>query len=108
MIEFDNCLRWCLKLQIRSNIQYFINNLFWYVCSGFKDLFDWKHFIETLKDDIQVVETLPPAYAEIEPFSKTPISWSKVNIKVYYFNLCLINWFIVFLWKASNPYDVFR
>ncbi|KAG4946579.1 hypothetical protein JHK87_042586 [Glycine soja] len=56
---------------------------YWGDASGFKDLFDWKHFIETLKDDIHVVETLPPAYAEIEPFSKTPISWSKAS---YYKN----------------------
>ncbi|XP_027336358.1 O-fucosyltransferase 35-like isoform X3 [Abrus precatorius] len=52
---------------------------YWADASGFKDLFDWKHFIETLKDDIHVVETLPPAYAEIEPFPKTPISWSKAS-----------------------------
>ncbi|KAL9314623.1 hypothetical protein ACSQ67_020075 [Phaseolus vulgaris] len=52
---------------------------YWGDASGFKDLFDWKHFIEILKDDIQVVETLPSAYAEIEPFSKTPISWSKAS-----------------------------
>ncbi|KAL2327269.1 hypothetical protein Fmac_020696 [Flemingia macrophylla] len=52
---------------------------YWGDASGFKDLFDWKHFIETLKDDIHVVEILPPTYAEIEPFSKTPISWSKAS-----------------------------
>ncbi|XP_012573345.1 O-fucosyltransferase 35 [Cicer arietinum] len=51
---------------------------YWADQSGFKDLFDWKHFIDTLKDDIHIVETLPPAYPGIEPFSKTPISWSKV------------------------------
>lgn len=52
---------------------------YWADESGFKDLFDWEHFIKTLKDDVAIVETLPDAYANIEPFSKTPISWSKVN-----------------------------
>ncbi|WOH08978.1 hypothetical protein DCAR_0728429 [Daucus carota subsp. sativus] len=52
---------------------------YWADESGFKDLFDWQYFIETLKDDIHIVEALPPAYAELEPFSKTPISWSKAS-----------------------------
>ncbi|XP_020227164.1 O-fucosyltransferase 35 [Cajanus cajan] len=52
---------------------------YWADDSGFKDLFDWKHFIDMLKDDVHIVEKLPPAYAGIEPFSKTPISWSKVT-----------------------------
>lgn len=52
---------------------------YWADESGFKDLFDWQHFIETLKDDIHIVEALPPAYAGHEPFAKTPISWSKVS-----------------------------
>ncbi|XP_074339382.1 O-fucosyltransferase 35-like isoform X2 [Apium graveolens] len=52
---------------------------YWADQSGFKDLFDWQYFIETLKDDIHIVETLPPAYAGLEPFSKTPISWSKAS-----------------------------
>ncbi|KAK1308059.1 Uncharacterized protein QJS10_CPA09g00120 [Acorus calamus] len=52
---------------------------YWADDSGFKDLFDWKHFIGTLKDDIDIVETLPAAYANMDRFMKTPISWSKVN-----------------------------
>ncbi|XP_050216201.1 O-fucosyltransferase 35 [Mercurialis annua] len=52
---------------------------YWADESDFKNLFNWQHFINTLKGDIHIVETLPPAYAGIEPFTKTPISWSKVS-----------------------------
>lgn len=55
------------------------------VCSGFKDLFDWQHFIEELKDDIHIVETMPSELAGLEPFVKTPISWSKVRIALLLF-----------------------
>ncbi|XP_015572983.1 O-fucosyltransferase 35 [Ricinus communis] len=52
---------------------------YWADESGFKDLFNWQYFIDTLKNDIHIVETLPPEYAGIEPLTKTPISWSKVS-----------------------------
>uniref|UniRef100_A0A0E0QS11 O-fucosyltransferase family protein n=1 Tax=Oryza rufipogon TaxID=4529 RepID=A0A0E0QS11_ORYRU len=52
---------------------------FWADDSEFKDLFNWRHFIESLKEDIDIVEMLPPAYKHIEPVAKAPISWSKVN-----------------------------
>ncbi|KAK9705572.1 hypothetical protein RND81_07G067200 [Saponaria officinalis] len=52
---------------------------YWADESEFKDLFDWQHFMEILKDDVHVVEELPPEFADIEPFKKTPISWSKVS-----------------------------
>ncbi|CAN6455624.1 unnamed protein product [Victoria cruziana] len=52
---------------------------YWADESGFKDLFDWKYFMQTLEDDIDIVDTLPSRFIEIEPFRKIPISWSKVN-----------------------------
>ncbi|KAL1547824.1 O-fucosyltransferase 35 [Salvia divinorum] len=52
---------------------------YWADESGFKDLFDWQYFIESLQGDVHVIDALPSEYVGIEPFSKTPISWSKVS-----------------------------
>ena len=61
-----------------------MRKIFCYFCSDFKDLFDWKYFIETLKDEVHIVETPPEAYEKTEPFMKTPISWSKVKTNYYH------------------------
>lgn len=45
--------------------------------SEFKQLFNWKNFMEVLEDDIHIVDSLPPELAKIKPFMKAPVSWSK-------------------------------
>uniref|UniRef100_A0A9I9CTK5 O-fucosyltransferase family protein n=1 Tax=Cucumis melo TaxID=3656 RepID=A0A9I9CTK5_CUCME len=50
---------------------------FWTDPSDFKDIFDWQNFIEVLRDEVHVLESLPSKLESIQPFDTAPVSWSK-------------------------------
>lgn len=52
-----------------------------------------------MKDDIHIVETLPSELAGVEPFVKTPISWSKVRIALLIFGY--LSWPSVHMYTTS-------
>uniref|UniRef100_A0A0E0A030 O-fucosyltransferase family protein n=1 Tax=Oryza glumipatula TaxID=40148 RepID=A0A0E0A030_9ORYZ len=52
---------------------------FWTDPSDFKDIFDVEHFKEILKEDIVIVDSLPPTYKRVKPYMRAPTSWSRAS-----------------------------
>lgn len=52
-------------------------------CSDFEDIFDVKHFIDSLRDEVRIIRRLPKRYKrkhnrkyKFQPLVMQPISWS--------------------------------
>ncbi|KAF3605459.1 hypothetical protein DY000_02045232 [Brassica cretica] len=59
---------------------------FWADPSGFEDIFDVRHFIDSLRDEVRIFRRLPKRYSTksgYQMFQMPPVSWSDDN---YYLN----------------------
>ncbi|XP_059447571.1 rhamnogalacturonan I rhamnosyltransferase 1 [Corylus avellana] len=57
---------------------------FWADPSNFEDIFDVRHFIDSLRDEVQIIKRLPKRFNRkygVVPFEMPPVSWS--NEKYY-------------------------
>lgn len=57
---------------------------FWADTSDFEDIFDIKHFIDSLRDEVRIIRRLPKRYSKkygFKLFEMPPVSWS--NDKYY-------------------------
>ncbi|KAK8457676.1 hypothetical protein SEVIR_3G227100v4 [Setaria viridis] len=52
---------------------------FWTDPSDFKDIFDVDRFKETLKEDIVIVDSLPPDFRRVKHYVRAPTSWSRAS-----------------------------
>lgn len=52
---------------------------FWDDPSEFKDIFDVHHFVDTLKEDVHIIDSLPASLKDVESLKKAPVSWSKAS-----------------------------
>ncbi|XP_044492604.1 rhamnogalacturonan I rhamnosyltransferase 1-like [Mangifera indica] len=57
---------------------------FWADPSNFEDIFDVRHFIDSLRDEVRIIKRLPKKFSRkygYKPFEMPPVSWS--NEKYY-------------------------
>ncbi|CAO2829548.1 unnamed protein product [Amaranthus hypochondriacus] len=62
---------------------------FWADTSDFEDIFDMRHFIDSLRDEVRIIKRLPKRYGKkfgFNPLVMQPISWSSEK---YYFQQIL-------------------
>jgi hypothetical protein len=78
---------------------------FWADPSEFGDIFDVHHFVESLREDVHVVEEVPAHLAHINPMMKAPISWSKVKFLFFPFFKC--NVILNLMTSCCSPSQMF-
>mgnify|MGYP003702070223 CR=1 FL=1 len=64
-------------------------DIFAILCSNFEDIFDVKHFIDTLRDEVHIVKQLPKRFGPEDSnniLNMPPVSWS--DEKYYLHQVC--------------------
>ncbi|KAF8068532.1 hypothetical protein N665_1146s0025 [Sinapis alba] len=64
------------------------------LCSGFDDIFDVRHFIDSLRDEVRILRRLPKRYSAkygYQMFQMPPVSWSDENYYIKQRLRCRVN-----------------
>lgn len=67
-------------------------------CSDFEDIFDVRHFIDSLRDEIKIIKRLPKKFTRkygYQPLEMPPVSWS--SEKYYMEQVCMPHLVSVFI-----------
>lgn len=74
------------------NLSISLNNDIFMLCSEFHDIFDVHYFINSLRDEVQILRELPSNMKKEmdsgKVFSMAPISWS--DMTYYYDTVCML------------------
>ena len=60
-------------------------------CSNFEDIFDVRHFIDSLRDEVRIIKRLPKRFNRKHgfiPLEMPPVSWSNENY--YLQQVCVV------------------
>jgi len=70
-----------------SNLAVLCHFKVFFLCSGFEDIFDVRHFIDSLRDEVRIVKRVPKKFSRKSGYLEMPpVSWS--NEKYYLHQVC--------------------
>lgn len=73
-----------MQLQLHRSLLFTDWTWYYFTCSNFEDIFDVRHFIDSVRDEVRIIKRLPKRFGRrygYQTLAMPPISWS--NEKYY-------------------------